>query len=188
MGISLVALTPSLVALSTLLTSQLVPDSTFHANNDLDSRVIEQRIEAKNEKRKPVPLKQFVPTPTPRPVVKVVKVVKPAEKQATQPQFGGSVADVIVRYANQFKVNPSIMLSIASCESGLRPNAANGPYAGIFQFNSSTWISNRRAMGLPTDPALRNNPEEAAKTAAFKMARDGFGAWPACSRKALASI
>jgi hypothetical protein len=43
-------------------------------------------------------------------------------------------------------------------------------------------------MGENPDPFLRYHPEEAAKTAAFKMSRDGFGAWPVCGRKALSKI
>ncbi len=92
------------------------------------------------------------------------------------------VQQMIVRYANEYGVDAGRMLSIASCESGYNPSAVNGPYAGIYQFSSSTWQSNRKAMGLNPDPGLRFNPEEAAKTAAFKMSRDGFGAWPVCSR------
>jgi hypothetical protein len=80
------------------------------------------------------------------------------------------------------------MKKIAQCESGMRPEATNGPYGGMFQFVSSTWISNRKAMGKDPNPALRYNAAEAIETAAFKMGRDGYGAWPACSRKALASV
>jgi hypothetical protein len=102
-------------------------------------------------------------------------------------QYGG-VEKSIEKYANQFGVSADVMKRIAYCESGFRPGATNGPYAGIYQFLTSTWISNRRAMGLDTNPALRYDAEEAAKTAAFKMAKDGFGAWPVCSRKALNKI
>jgi soluble lytic murein transglycosylase-like protein len=95
---------------------------------------------------------------------------------------------LIDRYAGQYGLNPEVVKKIAQCESGMRPEATNGPYGGMFQFVSSTWSSNRRAMGLDPDPSLRYNAEEAIKTATFKMSRDGYGAWPACSRKALASI
>jgi hypothetical protein len=77
-----------------------------------------------------------------------------------------------------------MMIGIAKCESGFRENAVNGPYAGIYQFVSGTWISNRRAMGLDENLELRYNAEESVKTAAFKMNRDGFGAWPVCQHKA----
>jgi hypothetical protein len=91
--------------------------------------------------------------------------------------------DVIIlieKYANQYAVDKDMMINIAKCESGFRGNAVNGPYAGIYQFMTSTWVSNRRAMGLDSNPNLRFNLEESIKTAAFKMSRDGFGAWPVC--------
>lgn len=89
---------------------------------------------------------------------------------------------LIQKYALLNKVNPSKMAIIAKCESGFRPEAVSrsGLYVGLYQFNPTTWASNRRAMGLDTNPALRANAEEAIKTAAFKMGRDGFGAWPVC--------
>lgn len=91
------------------------------------------------------------------------------------------------KYGQQYGVDPIILEKIASCESGERAQAVNGPYGGIFQFVTSTWISNRKAMGEDPNPALRFNAEESIKTAAFKMGRDGYGAWPACSRKVLAN-
>jgi len=94
------------------------------------------------------------------------------------------VSQLIERYASEYGVNKEMMIHIAKCESGFRNTAVNGPYAGIYQFVASTWASNRRAMGLDTNPNLRYNTEEAIRTAAFKMARDGFGAWPVCQNKA----
>lgn len=90
------------------------------------------------------------------------------------------------KYGAEYGVDPVIMQKIASCESGERADATNGPYGGMFQFVASTWSSNRKAMGEDPNPDLRFDAEEAVKTAAFKMSRDGFGAWPACSRKVLA--
>lgn len=98
------------------------------------------------------------------------------------------VSNLIDRYADEFHANPSIMKSIARCESGFRPEAVNGNFGGMFQFLPSTWSSNRKAMGLDPNPELRFNAEEAVKTAAFKMGRDGYGAWPACYKEALAQI
>ena len=86
------------------------------------------------------------------------------------------VNSVNIRYASSLPLSEKI----AFCESSLKPDAVNGPYAGLFQFCSSTWISNRKALGLNPNPFLRYNAEEAVKTAAFKIARDGTGAWPVC--------
>lgn len=116
------------------------------------------------------------PEPTKAPVV-AVPVAAPADLEA-----------LFSQHAATHGVDPEIMKKIAQCESGMRPNATNGPYGGMFQFVSSTWVSNRKAMGKDTDPALRFNASEAIETAAFKMGRDGYGAWPSCSRKALNQV
>ncbi|OGV94746.1 hypothetical protein A3A66_01970 [Microgenomates group bacterium RIFCSPLOWO2_01_FULL_46_13] len=94
---------------------------------------------------------------------------------AWQPLFEG--------YGREYRVKPETLRKIAYCESRYRPEAINGPYGGLFQFMVSTWQSNRRAMGLDPDPDLRFNPEEAVRTAAFKISRDGVGAWPVCGQR-----
>ncbi len=126
-------------------------------------------------KATPTTTPTVIPVGTPKP--RIAPVVAPAE-----------IESLFQQHAITHNVDAEIMKKIAQCESGMRPEATNGPYGGMFQFVSSTWISNRRAMGKDTDPNLRFNAAEAIETAAFKMGRDGYGAWPACSRKALASI
>ena len=129
-------------------------------------------------------LKKAIPSPSP--------VAKPAVSSDNAPamtnEAPADLESLFQQHAATHGVNPSIMKKIAQCESGMRPEAANGPYGGMFQFNSSTWVSNRKAMGKDPNPSLRYNAAEAIETAAFKMGRDGYGAWPSCSRKALASI
>lgn len=100
------------------------------------------------------------------------------------------IIEMIYKYASLYGANPEVMIGIARCESGLREDAVSstGAYHGLFQFVTSTWQSNRRAMGLDDSPALMHNAEEAIKTAAFKMGRDGYGAWPVCSQKALNAL
>ena len=92
----------------------------------------------------------------------------------------------IRQYAAEYGANPEVMILIAKCESGFNNNAISpsGAYKGMYQFVASTWQSNRRAMGLSEDLNLMYDAEEAIKTAAFKMGRDGYGAWPVCSQKA----
>jgi hypothetical protein len=87
------------------------------------------------------------------------------------------------QYGQTYRVDPRTLQAIARCESGFNPGANNGPYGGLFQFHAGTWQTNRAAMGLDTNPQLRFQPEEAVKTAAFKISRDGTGAWPVCSRQ-----
>ena len=136
------------------------------------------------------------PTPTTIPTTPIPKLtIKPqalsaklevnAVHKATAPN---DVQVLIEKYADMYKVNKDMMVHIARCESNFRANAVNGPYAGVYQFLASTWKSNRAAMGQDTNPELRFNADEAIKTAAFKMSRDGFSAWPDCSRKATALL
>ena len=56
----------------------------------------------------------------------------------------GSVASIIRAAAARWGVSGDWMVSIARCESGLRPNAYNprGPYYGLFQFLMSTFRAN----------------------------------------------
>lgn len=150
--------------------------------------------------------KPMVTTDKPNPIANLDQSLanKAAAKQATKPvqpiKTEDPVNPVIVsipepsdktplyqQYGAVYGVDPVIMQKIASCESGERAEANNGPYGGMFQFATATWVSNRKAMGEDPNPVLRFNAEEAVKTAAFKMSRDGYGAWPACSRKVLAS-
>lgn len=86
------------------------------------------------------------------------------------------------RYGEDYGVSKEVLKKIAFCESTYNPMAINGPYAGMYQFLASTWISNRNAMGLDSNPDLRFNAEEAIKTTAFKISRDGTGAWPVCGK------
>ncbi len=100
------------------------------------------------------------------------------------------IVGLINKYAAQYGAEADMMIAIARCESGFNENAISpsGAYKGMFQFVTSTWQSNRRAMGEDESPALMFDAEEAIKTAAFKMGRDGYNAWPVCSQKALAAL
>ena len=124
------------------------------------------------------------PTPSPTAAPSPSPTAKPAAIRVILASVPASpVADTIREFARQYRLDPEKLVRIAFCESGLNPAADSGTYAGIFQFHSSTWASNRRAMGLDPDPALRYDTREAARTAAFKMSRDGYGAWPVCGKR-----
>lgn len=131
-----------------------------------------------NEKPKPVAKRPASQTPKPQ----VVRTASISIDHANT-----AVIEIIREAAREFGVNEQMMLDIAYCESGFREEAVSGPYAGIYQFLSSTWESNRKAMGEDPNPNLRVSPRDAARTAAFKMSRDGFGAWPVCSKISNAS-
>ena len=79
-------------------------------------------------------------------------------------------------------IDEQLLKYIAQCESKMNPQAVNGPYGGLFQFTSRTWITTRQAMPADSNSDLRFNPEEAIKTAAFKISRGGLGAWPSCNK------
>jgi len=68
---------------------------------------------------------------------------------------------------------------LAQCESGgnWKINSGNGYYGGI-QFNASTW----RAYGGSGMPHQASKSEQIA-VAERTLAAQGWGAWPACSRK-----
>lgn len=86
------------------------------------------------------------------------------------------------RYANEFSVSRDLLRKIAGCESNFHSNSTNGDYVGLFQFSSYAWQSTRTAMGADNNLDLRFNPEESIRTAAFKIAHGGIGAWPVCGK------
>ena len=88
---------------------------------------------------------------------------------------------LVSKYAQEYGVDENILFTIGQCESGFNASLVNGPYGGIYQFHYSAWASIRNLMGLDPNPDLRFNPEESIRTAAFKIARNGTGACPACS-------
>lgn len=115
-----------------------------------------------------------VPTPTKKPT--------PTQTITPTPIPVGSMEDWFTKYANKESIDRERLKRIAVCESGLNPNAVFRDYAGLFQFSSGSWITTRTRMNLATDPSLRFNPEEAIKTAAFKVATEGIRAWPNCNK------
>ncbi len=56
-------------------------------------------------------------------------------------------------------------------------NTGNGYYGGL-QFSQSSW----RAVGGSGSPSQASKSEQIARAEALK-ARQGWGAWPACSAK-----
>lgn len=185
----------------TAQTVQPLEGEVLAASTDFDTDDIQDLDEAEN-------MAAATPKPTATPTPVVVQDRKDADQTAGQsgvvkrpeptpvvvaksaPTFAPSDLDGLFEtYGAQYGVSATMLKHIAICESGLRPEALsrNGLYGGLFQFVSSTWSSNRKAMGEDPDPALRFNAEEAIKTAAFKISRDGVGAWPVCGRKATAA-
>lgn len=50
----------------------------------------------------------------------------------------------------------------------------------MFQFSEETWKGTRAAMGADQNPDLRFGAKESIETAAFKISRNGSGAWSGC--------
>lgn len=166
-------------------------DIAYENPSYLSSDIIKKDLEITTTPTPTFEIKILTPTPTQRIIEKeVVKTesVKANTSKHVEFHTPDEVRLTIEKYANEYGVNKEIMLIIAKCESGFKANATNGSFGGIYQFLTTTWVSNRKAMGLDPDPNLRFNADEAVKTAAFKMAKDGFGAWPACSQKAFRSL
>ena len=127
----------------------------------------------------PSPTPSPTPTPTNTPTPSPTPSPTPTPIPVSSPQLDAW----FTQYANHYSVDRSLLWRIAVCETGLRPNATNGIYGGLFQFSSNTWKANRQRMGMDSNPDLRFNPEEAIRTAAFLLSTRGPGAWPQCSLK-----
>jgi len=123
----------------------------------------------------PSPKPTHTPTPTPSPT--------PMPPPAGGPATSGQLDEWFTKYSNQYSVDRQKLWNVAVCESKLKTNATNGDYGGLYQFTAHTWETTRRAMNLDPNPELRFNPEEAIRTAAFKISTVGLSPWPACGKK-----
>lgn len=198
---------PALAAVLMILTAVLfvqnvelglasnLPQKISDASSDLSSKQIFKPVpevalaEAIIEPTE-TPVATPAPTNTPVALTAEAKVAELTIYKPTPAPVPEDVTGLIRKYAAEYGANAEVMIIIARCESGFRADAVSpsGAYKGLFQFVTSTWQSNRRAMGLSDDPALMLNAEEAIRTAAFKMGRDGYGAWPVCSQKAFSAL
>ena len=140
------------------------------ARAGVEPLVVKVRVERVTEPVEVESVATVAPTPQ---AVQTVEIVAANTAQS-------ELDALFEKYGAEYGVDPNVLRSIAYCESTNNPAAVNGPYAGLFQFVTSTWVANRNAMGLDPDPALRFDAEEAIRTAAYKISRDGTGAWPVC--------
>ncbi|OGG11742.1 hypothetical protein A2Z00_01425 [Candidatus Gottesmanbacteria bacterium RBG_13_45_10] len=125
----------------------------------------------------PTPTPKPTPTPTPKPTP------TPTPTPTPIPVTSEQLDSWFTKYSNLYSVDRSLLWRIAVCESRLKPGAVNGDYAGLFQFGPLTWIGTRTAMNMDPNPDLRFNPEEAIRTAAFKLATPrGSKPWPYCGK------
>lgn len=126
------------------------------ADEQLPSRAMPQ------EAAPAAPAKPAAPEPAPRAA---------AVPRRAQPK----PAPAPVKYSN----DGSVWDRLAQCESGgnWAINTGNGYYGGL-QFSLSSW----RAVGGSGYPHQASRAEQISRAEALK-ARQGWGAWPACSSK-----
>lgn len=122
----------------------------------------------------PTPSPTNTPTPTPLPTA----TPSPLPTPTSMPQ--SSYESDFDSASSQYNVSKDKLKKIAMCESGINPAAVNGPYGGMFQFASDTWVSTRRQMGRDENPELRFNAKESIDTAAYKISIGGENAWVNC--------
>ena len=128
----------------------------------------------------PTPSETPIPTPTASPTKKPLptRTPTPTPVPITSEQLDGW----FTQYSNLYSIERAKLQRMAVCESNLKPHARNGDYGGLYQFSTSTWKATRRVMNVNPDPGLRFNPEEAIKTAAFKISTMGLSPWPNCNK------
>lgn len=137
----------------------------------------------------PSPIPTITPSPTLTPTPTTTPTPKPTNTPAptttptpTIPPVTSEQLDTwFTQYSSQYSVDRQRLWNIAVCESGLRTQATNGIYGGMYQFSPSTWYSTRNQMNLDTNPDLRFHAEESIKTAAFLLSSRGHSPWPNCS-------
>ncbi|MBI4137189.1 transglycosylase SLT domain-containing protein [Candidatus Roizmanbacteria bacterium] len=155
--------------------SQLMPTETpTPSATPIIQKVATKQVTKPAPTRIPSPSPEFIQA-TPTSVLPTVPVT-PSEPYATPYDAWFD------QYSVTYNIDRQTLVNIARCESGFNPQATNGPYDGMYQFHAGTWHSTRTAMGENPDADLRFNPEEAIKTAAWKIAHGGIGAWPVCGR------
>lgn len=96
-----------------------------------------------------------------------------------------AVEHVIREAAAEMGADPELMVRIARCESGLRPDAKNrsSSASGLYQFLDTTWarqeyrLVDRGYATEPLTPADVWNPIAAARVAANVVAEGGLSWW-----------
>lgn len=105
----------------------------------------------------------FAPLDGPAPVT-FGSTVPPASKVPTTYRPQTPYADTIQKWAQQYGVDPNLMMRIAKVESGFDPRNRTGSYKGLFQLSDSEF--NKFGGGNIW------NPEDNARAAAAKLANE----------------
>ena len=106
---------------------------------------------------------------------------RPTPSESTTPESpsvdvapSGTMAEIIYAAAGEFGLSGDYLLSVATCESNLDPQAVNAAgYYGLFQFDETTWAA--YGYGSIYDATAQ------ARTAARLLAAGQYSRWPNCS-------
>lgn len=150
------------------------------------ANVLAEQIERPTPTPSPTPTSTPTPTPTPEPTSTPTPEPTATPTPEPTPTPSASSQEIngfIDRFSAQYGVDPNKIRYTAICESGFNPGATNGPYVGLFQFDSRTWQTYRNRMGKDSGVALRANAEEAVQTAAYVYSIGATGIWPHCTAK-----
>jgi hypothetical protein len=132
----------------------------------------------------PTPTPTDSPTPTPTATPTSTPTATPTPTAMPTPTLipvsSSDLENYFSKYAGEYSVDREQLKKIAACESGFNAQSRNGDYGGMFQFATSSWQVTRSRMNSDPNPDLRFNPEEAIRTAAFKISINGANAWPSC--------
>lgn len=113
------------------------------------------------------------PTPEPTPTEEPEAEVE-AEPEVAYVPPSGSISEIIYAAAAEFGLDGAYLVAIASCESGLNPQAYNpAGYYGLFQFDQGTWAA--YGYGSIYDATAQ------ARTAARLIAAGQASRWPSCA-------
>lgn len=113
-----------------------------------------------------------------KPVVsKVAQSIVPTAQAAT-----GDVQGTIIKWANNYGVDPNWLLRVAKCESNFNPSAQNKGYyagggnpSGVFQFLPQTFSANAARAGIPG--ANLWDVDSQAHVAAYMFSIGQSGQW-----------
>ncbi len=117
-------------------------------------------------------------SPTATPIVKRLVTPKPKPTPTAEPKE--IVSKLVDKYSSEYGLDVNVVRYLVLCESGLRSNATNGKYAGLFQYDERTWKTIRSEMKQDTDVELRYSAEEAVRTTTYALSKGKKKLWPNC--------
>lgn len=100
---------------------------------------------------------------------------------AESPTYTPTPTEFISYYATKYGIDKSILLSVAKCESNLKPNAIHyndggkGKHSfGVMQFQESTFSNWEKVLGEDLD---YYSYQDQIKLASFMMSRGQYSQW-----------